>query len=65
MGEGENLGLRTKRNVSSIKMPKTMNYLGYPLHSSRETNDTRIFLVVGIGIELMEMIHEINLSLNP
>ena len=46
-------------------MPKTMNYLGYTLHSSRETNDIRRLLAVGIGIELMEMIHEINLSLNP
>ena len=44
---------------------KNNELLGYPLHSSRETNDIRRVLVVGIGIELMEMIHEINLSLNP
>ena len=45
--------------------PLSRNYHGYPLPSSRDTNDISRFLAIGIGIELMEMIHEINLSLNP
>ena len=45
--------------------PLGTNYHGYPLPSSRDTNDISRLLAIGIGIELMEMIHEINLSLSP